>query len=410
MNDSFSSAVLRSHYAWRILAACCVIQFAGCGLYSNSIGIFMPWICSDMGFTTAQYSLSLTVGNLTMMVALPLAGRLLAKYPARILITLCVTLCALSLGLSAFFTQLWQWYVAAAVRGFSGAFFFMMMSSLLLNEWFHTKASFAVGLAMAFSGVGGAVIAPLGNLLITKAGWRWACALLAGGSLILMLPCTLRLHDRPGDLGLAAYGAQAVKASSRSPEVCSLPSSKGLLPRLLFCSALISLPIVFNLHFTQFSLSLGASTAVGAFMGSCCMVGNICGKLFLGWLGDVVSIRRSVSIGAAIVLLGIAVLLFQGAILSLYFGAFFFGVCMSLTAVAIPMLSRDLYDAEGYRHVLPLCSTATAAVSALGTGLAGYLYDLTGSYRSFLMLCMGSYLFLLPYLSLLYRKFASTLP
>ena len=394
------------HYAWWVLAACCVVQFAGCGIYSNSIGIFMPWTCAEMGFSTTEYSVSLTIGNLTTMAALPLAGRLIPKYPPRFLITLCIVLCALSLGTSALFTQLWQWYISAVVRGFCGSFFFMVMSPIILSEWFHAKAAFSVGIAMAFSGIGGAVMAPLGNFMIEHIGWRAASAAIAGLSLVMLLPFTLfHLHNRPADLGMEPYGAGTAKAANEPAAEGEQGVQMGQFVKLLLCTSLISVPIIFNVHFAQFSVSLGLSTAVGALMGSCCMVGNIGGKLVLGWLGDKLSTYKSVSAGAVVALLGLGAIFSSGGRESiLYVGALFFGVCMSLTAVAVPMIVRDFYTGESYRRVLPLCSMATSAISAFGTGAVGYVYDATGNYNLFIILCMVCYAVLPVYITTFYRK------
>lgn len=410
MRKKYSCPLRQVHYAWRILAACCAVQFAGCGIYSNSIGIFIPATCADMGFSTAEYTFSLTVSSLANMAGLPLAGRWISKYKPRVFLSLCMVMCALSLAVSACFTELWQWYVGGIIRGFFGSFLFMVMSPIMINRWFEEKAAFAVGLAMAFSGIGGAVMAPLGNWLIESLGWRMASVGIAGLSLILTVPFTaFVLRSGPEELGLRPYGADCEKSSEKEPETAIVDKGRllhsALFLKMIFGTALISFPIVFNSHFLQFSVSLELSTTIGAFMGSCCMAGNIFGKLLLGWLSDKISISRGVTVGAVSALCGMGLLLLSGGDRKLlYMGALLFGTCMSLTAVAVPMLVQDFYSGEEYKIIFPFCSMATSAISAFGTGGVGYLYDITGSYRLFIIMCMIGYGALPVYIFIMYRQ------
>ena len=52
--EALTAARRGPHYAWYILAACCCIQFGGCGIMQNTLGIFMPPTCRELGFTTAH--------------------------------------------------------------------------------------------------------------------------------------------------------------------------------------------------------------------------------------------------------------------------------------------------------------------------------------------------------------------
>jgi MFS family permease len=74
------------------------------------------------------------------------------------------------------------------------------MSPLILTNWFKSKTGFAVGVAMAFSGLGGIVMNPVGSVLIDQFGWRTAYLIFAGIGALCMLPFTaVVLERRPED-------------------------------------------------------------------------------------------------------------------------------------------------------------------------------------------------------------------
>ena len=42
------------HYAWIILAGCCILQGASLGLVNNCAGVFFSPVCEDLGFEMGQ--------------------------------------------------------------------------------------------------------------------------------------------------------------------------------------------------------------------------------------------------------------------------------------------------------------------------------------------------------------------
>lgn len=95
------------HPAWKMLAACCFIQFGGLGVLANSIGVFFPSVCGELGFTLSEISVHIMIRGIATTLTLPLAGRLIEKYPAKRVLTPAALALALSIGSMAFFNELW---------------------------------------------------------------------------------------------------------------------------------------------------------------------------------------------------------------------------------------------------------------------------------------------------------------
>ncbi len=385
----------RPHPAWKILIACCFIQFGGMGVLSNSIGVFFPAVCADLGFTTTQISFHITIRGLATMVVLPLAGRLISRYPSKYVLTPAAAMLVCSIASMAFFSKLWQWYVASVFYGLAGAFLFLNMSPVLLTNWFKARTGFAVGIAMACSGLGGIVMNPVGNALIESMGWRATYLIFAGIGAVCMLPFTAFALERcPQDAGVSPY--TGTDARLVCPDEKKSGSDRHALSGLMkspvfwmFFAAVIivSFETVFIYHFPGYALSVGLSAAIGSTMSSASMAGNLLGKFYLGWLNDKLDSKRSFLWGILLTMSGMAIIqFFHHSPSILAAGSLLYGACMALTAVSVPLLILELFDRSQYAAALSMASMITSAMGGIGTSLIGILYDASGSYTMAFML------------------------
>jgi MFS family permease len=374
-----------------MLIACCLIQFGGLGVLSNSIGVFFPAICADMGFTTAQISFHITIRGLASVAALPLAGVMLSKYRSRYILTPAAILLVCSIGSMSFFSELWQWYVASIFYGFAGAFLFLIMSPLILTNWFKSKTGFAVGMAMAFSGLGGIVMNPVGNMLIGQFGWRTTYLIFACIGAFCMIPFTaFVLERRPEDIGELPYtdgngrlpvieDRKEIPKRRRFSELTKRP----VLWVFLAIVMIVAFETVFIYHFPAYTLSIGLSTAVGSMMSSASMAGNLFGKFGLGWLNDRLNAKRTFLLGIILTMTGIAIIQTCGrSLILLTIGSGLYGVCMALTSVSVPMLILGLFDQSAYASLLSLATMIISAMGGVGTVLIGLTYDASGGYTA----------------------------
>ncbi len=389
------------HPAWGILVACCFVQFGGLGVLSNSIGVFFPAVSASLNCTTAQISLHVTIRGFAMMAALPLASHMISRYPSRIVLTPAAVVLVCSIGSMAFFNKLWQWYVASVFYGFAGGFLFLNLSPILLTNWFYRKRGFAVGMAMAFSGLGGIVMNPLGNAMIAAQGWRSAYLLFAGIGAICILPFTLFvLQRRPEDVGARPYGEmQEDHAVAARAEECSCIRERSLIalarnPVFWIFLVIVTIAVfetVFIYHFPGFALSIGLTTTLGSFMTSASMAGNLTSKFLLGWMNDHAGSKKTFLLGITFTALGMLMIqLFRNTPLLLTAGSFLYGASMALPAVLVPLLILDLFNHDKYTSVLSLSTMTIAAMGGTGVALVGWIYDVTGGFSMAFFIAQGA--------------------
>lgn len=394
-----------------MLFGCCLIQFGGTGVLANCIGIFFPPVCQELGFSTGEISLHITIRGVFTVLFLPIAGKLITKIKLRYLLTAAVLMLSVSIGSMAFFSSLYQWYIASIFYGIGGAFLFLTVCPIILTNWFMDKAGLAIGIAMSFSGLGGVIMNPLGTWFIAVYGWRATYLMFAVVGAACMLPATLFiLKFTPQESGIKPYvnHGRSVSTAPQSPvafdksiwDVMRSPVFWLLMPVIL----IIAFMTVYAFHFPQYALSIQLSPAAGAAMVSASMAANIVGKLGLGWLSKKYTSKITTLIGTAITAAGFACIwLFPSVLPVLIAGSFLYGICMAMTGVSIPLLVSELFGHKNYAMILSIASMATSLIGGVGMALVGFLYDISGSYTLCFAVAIISCLVLVLLINRIYR-------
>lgn len=107
---------------------------------------------------------------LTVTIFLPFAGKFLNKFDVRYILTIGGIINALAFGLMGFYTSAWNFYISGVALGIGSTFLIYGTIPLLINNWFKAKAGTALGFAMAFMGIGGAIFAQITGALIESIG------------------------------------------------------------------------------------------------------------------------------------------------------------------------------------------------------------------------------------------------
>ncbi len=392
----------RPHYAWFILAGCCILQGASLGLIHNCAGVFYSPVCEELGFEIGKFTLYRTLYAISSALALPIVARSFRKWDVRFVIGTASLVYGISTMAMGFFSELWQWYATGIIQGAASAFLCMFPAPLLLGNWFYKKTGMAVGISAAFSGLVGMFGSSSLGFLIPTLGWRAAYQIVGIVSMGLIFPtAVLILRYRPEEKGLRAYGEDDGRDVQNSPGQETVPVGADALPgrravsRVQGFSDFVRQPVFYlslaafacatiggslNLFLTPMGLAVGLSMAAAAALTSFSLLGNMSSKLILGRFSDSFGIMRALFLAAAVSAAG-HLLLFAGVSGGMAAGAFLFGVTLPLSSVMLPLFCRLFWKGDDY-------GTAYSYISMFGTLLAspfnmlfGRFYDQTGSYR-----------------------------
>jgi len=367
-----------ARYRWVIVAYTLVIQAVNIGVLIYSFALFaLPWL--DV-FSAPRASVMLTISISQVVAGLvsPAIGRAMDRYPIRWIVLTGLVLMVAGLLLASVAQSLVQiQLVYATLFPLSLALMSTLASQTLVTRWFSDKRGVAIGLSATGTNLGGIVFPLLVAGWLTAVGWRETLVLLALVSAVVVAPLTwFVLRREPPARQLAAVGGVAADRIWNSAEI--LRSAMFWIPSL----GLVALNLGFGaLQFNlgAFGRDVGFSAADAAnliALNAVCMIG---GKFFFGAIGDKADHRVMYWIAA--LFMAAAMVLLQGEPTP---AEFVVGVIMvGLSGGGIlPMLGVAFGARFGIASFARVMGFAMfiMTLGALGPLLAGWSYDLTGSY------------------------------
>ena len=383
------------NYAYAIVASCIAIMFFPCAIILTCFGIFITPVTQYFGVPKVSFSLVFSVICLTMMVALPITGRLLKKYSMRTILTIDTLLCGLAYGAMGLVQAVWQLYICGIVIGIGLPGLIFLAVPTLIGNWFSKRVGFFTGLCFAFTGIGGALFNPIGSTLIASGsdGWRMCYFIFAAIILACTLPFTFFVvRDKPSDLGLlpmgsgeknveASVGTSAstdtgtgaktdvvtVSAHAQSNFDNGISAHKALrMPSFFMIGAFYAL-ITLNQQISQFFPSYAATfaatapeiAAAGGLIAGAVMVGQAVGKVVLGALNDA-SEKIACFVGVLCGVIGLVLLWLKITTLPvMLLGAALFAVLYAMppapTPIFVPALSTTNASTVIYHRIALVC-------------------------------------------------------
>ncbi len=99
-------------YGWKALAVTAAMYFGMTGLLLYSFPVFLPFLVGAFGWSRASVSWANSLAMIVAGIASPLAGFLITRYGARLVIVIGAILSLLCFVLASFHTRLWELYLA----------------------------------------------------------------------------------------------------------------------------------------------------------------------------------------------------------------------------------------------------------------------------------------------------------
>ena len=166
--------------AWGVVAGAGLLMFVNLGpvLYYSS-GIFTKAITDDTGWTRGTIAAAGLPANLLITLTLPLVGWAVDAWGTRRIALLSSILFAIGMFLLGQFSQTPVLFALLLVVANACGFALTPLPyAQIVSGWFDRRRGLALGLMLAMSGLGTALLPPLSSALITQFGWRNAYAFL----------------------------------------------------------------------------------------------------------------------------------------------------------------------------------------------------------------------------------------
>jgi MFS family permease len=365
----------------------------GAGLM-HSYAVFLVAFLEDFRWSRAEASLAYSTSQLVAGASSPLVGALVDRLGPRRLVLIGGGLLTVGLLGSAYASALWQVVLLYGFVMTIGANCLGLVVFVpLLSRWYAHRRGMAISVVQSANGFSRAVSAPVVQLLITAIGWRRAY--LAEAAVMAALIFPLARLFRGTDPGAADKQPAPAPEPDRDWTVHDAIRTRQfwLLFAVYLCTGLGSFLV--SLHQLAFAVDMGfdklyAATVlgVGSFLA-------IAGTIFTGTISDYIGRERSAILAYGISIVGVICALFitgpqQSWLLWLH--ACFFGLTWGARGPAITAKTADLFPGRHLGAILGVITIGAGIGSAVGSWAAGWIFDLSGSYRIAFLLAIASYL------------------
>ena len=381
----------RFFFGWLVLLYSFVLMAIGyAGILSVS-SIFVVPITEELGLSRSSLLLYTTV----MMVSSVLFAKVYSWWLCRgsrmmmlIIIGNAVAVCLAYMGFSMA-TQLWQFYLCAILLGSGFSGLNTLPVSILITNWFGGSIKGTV-MAVAFtgSGVGGMILAPVLNAVMEQSGWRQSYVVLGILFVAVLVPLTLLFaRSLPEKLGFYKMGMTEGEVQLGSDMGISYAQAKKqpyfwMSMAAFFVMVLGSGALISNAaaYYVECGFSLSSAAAFTGYMSGMLIIG----KLACGYLCD----KKGVQVGMAVCFL-LFVACFLQLFLLWWFPILIFGIvatygfgCGAITTIP-PLWVTGLFGERDYGTILGALTMAINLSCAIAGLLAGWMYDVTGSYSAY---------------------------
>ena len=380
----------RIYYGWWIVLAAFLNLFFVVGILFYGFPVFYPYFVESLGFTRAQVTQGFLLGFL--FAGLPfgiLAGTLIDRIGARVVILAGVGLVGLPLLLMGGMSRFWQFEVLCIVEVIGYVLAGPLANQVLIARWFQRRRGQAMGYAYLGLGLGGVVAPMLVNFLARSLGWRHGLELLGTFILVVLLPvgiCVTR--SSPEDFGVApeAFGETAPPAES-SASFAATPLAVSQAVRtvpfwLILTGSTLAIGAIGAViqHFILFLKDAGYSATAASQYSTILLTASLGGRVIVGYLAD--RFRKSYLMAFFYFLIGVSVFLLaypHSPILLASF-AVIFGFAMGADYMLIPLVTSECFGTASLGKLLALIIMGYSIGQWAAPWFVGKMFDARHSY------------------------------
>jgi MFS family permease len=358
------------------------------GIANYAIGVLLPVIGEDTGWSSGLLSGSFSLGALGQGAIALLAGRTLDRYGSRPVLLPALLSGAGLLFLASLAQEPWQfaisWALGAALIG-GGLYYSLTMPATA--RLYPARRATAFSILTLLGALAGPIFYPLAGYMSEAWGWRAALQALVGLTLLCAGPAALLVRAPASSTRVQAHEGAALRAALRRPAIY----------RVLLVFALIGMAnSALLLHQVAAMEAAGLSIALAAWFAGARGAFQIPGRLLLTPLTGHFGVRGSLALcyfcaATATAALLVAVLGVAPTILAAYFTVVC-GMSLGLLAPLNGLLQADVYG-DAQLGTLSGVSVIMASVAgASGAFITGLALDATDSYRLPLTMIMTAQL------------------
>lgn len=375
----------RIFYGWYVVVAVLVITTATSGLAFYNLSIMLAAFSGEFGFPVGLASAATAIFFVAGGVGGMIAGRLVDRMDARIVIAVSATLGSATLALAGHMRETWMLFLFHLVFGLCHGATSLVPVTTVVARWFQVRRALAFSIASSGLSLGGIVIIPFNAYFVQTYGLAAAAPWMGLALFLGVVPVTLLLlRPSPQAMGLAPDGGSAPAASSPSAQVPGTSFETALRSRyflavsvaylFLLGAQVAAIAHLYRLVSTRTSFET-AALAVSV-MAACSTLGRLGG----GWLLLKVP-TRTFALGLMLTqILALSLLSMADSAVLIIACVVLFGVTIGNSLMMHPLLLAEHFGTRDYGRIYALSQMVTVVGVAGCPALVGLLYDASGGY------------------------------
>jgi MFS family permease len=377
-----------SHQSLAFLTAgiCFSIQALGVGTYI-AFGVFFNPLMETFGWSRAVIAGASSLAFLMMGVFGVLAGRLNDRFGPRPIMIVTALLMGLGCILMARLSAPWELYLFYGIIFGMGGSSIDVIALTTVARWFTHRRGFMTGVVKVGTGAGQFIIPLAAGWLILHYGWRMSFVVIGvviTSSLIVMARF---LSRDPEAAGIAPPVSQPATAKTTLAAPLDIPLSSALRTVQLWTICLMNLFLVFCLlivmmHIVPHARDLGVAPLKAAGVLSTIGAISMLGRFSGGMVIDRRSSGTVMAVSFFLLLVSLVWLQFSDRTWMLYAFAVVYGLAHGGFFTAISPIVAEFFGIRFHGTLFGIVVFFGTAGGAIGPLMAGYLFDLSGSYQS----------------------------
>lgn len=362
-----------------VLALCYGIWYA----YS----VIMVTLLHEFGWSRSLLAGAFSVFTLVHGAANPLVGMLCDRLRPERLMAWGGAALGLALWTDSLIASPWHLYLGFGVfTAVAVATCGWVPAVVLVQRRFQDRLGLSLGIVSAGVGAGIFLVVPLCQFLINAIGWRMMFRVLGALCLACIVPASLALARLSQSPPATPYPLPAGAAARSGAAALTLRQAMRTMPFWLILAGFFFGNVcsqTLHVHQVAFLVDHGIAAIVAASVVGVVGLASIFGKIGGGWLSDRIEREIVYLAGVVIMVASVGALLLVGTAPS-HWGAYGYavmlGVGYSVTASLIPAMTSDRFSGPHFGAIVGAGLFGSALGSAAGPWLAGWLFDVTGSY------------------------------
>lgn len=376
-------------YGWYIAFACLVMMCVTVGVSYYGLSLFLEPLREEHGWSSSVVSGATGAFFVVSGVASFAAGPYIDRVGPRWFLGLGITLTAASAAAVGFVTEIWHLYAAYTVLAVAYGLGAVVPVSTLISRWFIHQRAKAMMIASTGVSLGGAVLVPIGAVLIDHGGLRLAAPVLGLVVFVVAMPVLLFVvAPTPESMGLEPDGGAPPAGRARLDAASQYRTwtRRDAMRTVSFWASVVAFflalgattgVLIHQLAFLQEADKLG-SRPQAALAVTTTTIGSILARTVVGMVADRLDKRRMSAVLFVAQALSIGGYLIVHTTVPIYVAALLFGFTVGNVYLVQSLLIGELFGLVSFATVYGMVSLTSQIGSGLALVAVGALVDRHG--------------------------------